>query len=198
MMVRTIEQAKGLRKRRFLDEIVVSSDNARILAVAEGAGVDVLRRPRRYATDRASTLSVVRHFLQVRQARGQRTGTVVLLQVTSPLRTDRDIEDCLEEFARGRASSVVTVSDALPKPEWMFRARKGQRGWLGKAIARGPGSPAVALNGAVYVASARHLKTHGFVASATRFVRMPRERSVDVDEPHDLEMARALWKRGSR
>ena len=49
---------------------------------------------------------------------------------------------------------------------------------------------AMALNGAVYVASARHLARRGFVVAGTRFVKMPRARSVDVDEFCDLELAR--------
>ena len=181
-----VAQALRLRRRGLVDRVLVSTEDAGIAGVAVRAGAEAALRPRRLATDSASTLSVVRHL--------RLEGTVLLLQVTSPLRADADVETCLAEFSRGRAPSVVTVAEAHPKPEWMYRIGKGGR--LGKAVVRGAGSPALALNGAVYVASARHLMKRGFVVPGTRFVRMPRLRSVDVDEPCDLEMVRRL--RGAR
>ena len=183
LVVHAIAQALRLKRRGILDRVVVSTEDREIAAVSRRAGAEVIARPRPLATDRASTLSVIRHL--------RLEGTVVLLQATSPLRADADIEACLSAFARGRAPSVVTVADAHPKPEWMYRPR-GRR--LGKAVVRGTGS-AVALNGAVYVASARHLRTKGFVVPGTRFILMPRERSVDIDEPADLAMAEALMRR---
>ncbi len=177
-----VAQALRLKRRGLLDRVLVSTEDAGIAAVARRAGADIAERPRRLATDCASTLSVIRHL--------RLEGTVVLLQVTSPLRRDSDVEACLAAFIRTRAPSVVTVTPAHPKPEWMYRIGKGGR--LGKPVAKGAGSVAVALNGAVYVASARHLARRGFVAPGSRFVLMPRECSVDIDEPMDLAQARML------
>ena len=180
-----VRQARRLKRAGWIDRILVSTEDPGIRAEALRAGAEVLARPRRLATDSASTLAVARHALAAVPAR-----TLVLLQVTSPLRQDADVAACLRRYARGGASSVVTVAAARPLPEWMFRL-KGDR--LGAPASRGRG-PAVALNGAVYVCDAKRLVKSGFVGRGTAFVRMPRLRSVDVDEPEDLELARRLWK----
>ena len=52
------------------------------------------------------------------------------------------------------------------------------------------------LNGAVFVASGAFLRRHGdFVGPGTRGYVMPPERSVDIDEPSDLEFARRQLER---
>ncbi len=188
LLERTVAQALRLARRGWVDHVLVSTEDAAIRRAAIRAGGVVLSRPRRLATDGASTLAVLRHALR---ALGLPPGaTVVLLQVTSPMRTDADVVACLRRHARGGVDTVVTATPAHPPPQWMFRDA-GDR--LGRPAARGR-QAFLRLNGAVYVASAGYLLRKGFTEGRCAVVRMPADRSIDIDTPDDLQIARMLSK----
>ena len=96
----TIEKAK---KSNLLDKIVVSTDDAEIAQVAESYGAEILHRPPELANDTASTQDVMVHALQSYPA-----DILVLLQPTSPCRSDGLIDACIEEFIAGGYDSLAT------------------------------------------------------------------------------------------
>lgn len=175
-----------------VDEVVVSSDAEAILAEGRRAGATALERPAELATDDAPSDAVVRHVLAQRPA----AEVLVLLQPTSPLRTAEDVRACLD--ALGDAPSAVTVAPLDHPAEWLFGLGDGARlepvlGWDRRVARRQDARPTYALNGAVYVARAEHLRGGGrLVEPGTVAVPMPRERSVDVDDHIGLALARLL------
>lgn len=93
---------KGL-KSRLIDKLVVSTDSEEIARIAREAGAEVLMRPAELATDTASTQDVMTHALQYYPA-----DILVLLQPTSPYRTDGLIDECIEEFLQEDLDSLAT------------------------------------------------------------------------------------------
>lgn len=93
---------KGLKSRR-IDKLVVSTDSEEIAQIARKAGAEVLIRPAELATDTASTQDVMVHALQHYPA-----DTLVLLQPTSPYRSEGLIDDCIEEFFQDDLDSLAT------------------------------------------------------------------------------------------
>ena len=181
------------RASRTIDRVVVSTDDARLALLSSGCGAEVpFLRPRALARDDTPTMPVVMHAIDTLAW----TDVVVLLQPTSPLRTAEDIDACVESFAAtGRA--VVSVMPADPPPQHMLvRTAEGVAPLLHRLPAGGRRQdlpPVFALNGAVYVADAAMLREHGtFVTASTQLHEMPRERSVDIDDPFDLVVAEAL------
>ncbi len=89
----TIDKAK---KSRHLDEIVVTTDGEEIAAVSRrhGAAAPFLR-PAELSTATAPTLVAVEHALGSYRQRGQEFEYTVLLEPTSPLREDDDIDRML-------------------------------------------------------------------------------------------------------
>lgn len=100
LIVWTIEKAK---KARILDRIVVSTDSENIAAVAKKAGAEVLMRPSELATDSASTQDVMAHALSCIPA-----DILVLLQPTSPYRSEGLIDACIHEFLQNDYDSLAT------------------------------------------------------------------------------------------
>lgn len=96
----TIEKAK---KSNLLDKIVVSTDDEAIAQVAASYGAEILHRPSELANDTTSTQDVMMHALQSYPA-----DILVLLQPTSPCRSEGLIDSCIEEFIAGGYDSLAT------------------------------------------------------------------------------------------
>lgn len=96
----TIEKA---RASKLLDRVVVSTEDEEIAQVARVYGAEVLKRPAELANDIASTQEVMVHALQYCSA-----DILVLLQPTSPCRSDGLIDACIEEFLSEGYDSLAT------------------------------------------------------------------------------------------
>jgi CMP-N,N'-diacetyllegionaminic acid synthase len=114
LIVWTIE--KALRSRH-LDRVVVTTDSEEIAAIAREAGAEVpFTRPAELATDTANSYDVIRHAL------AYLTPTIfdytVLLEPTSPLREDGDIDRAVGALdqASDRFDSIVTLGEVHEHP----------------------------------------------------------------------------------
>ena len=96
----TIERAL---QSRLLDKVIVSTDSEAIAEVAKKNGAQVMMRPARLATDTASTQDVMAHALQQEPA-----DILVLLQPTSPCRTEGLIDECIRDFIQNDYDSLAT------------------------------------------------------------------------------------------
>ena len=183
----SVEAARG---SRYVDRIVLSSDDEAIVAAAVACGCDApFLRPAELATDTAATVDVVLHALD--QLPGY--DLVVLLQPTSPLRTAADIDAAFERLVRNQAPCCVSVSPVEQSPYWMYRL--AEHDFLEPLLPAPPGvtrrqelPPVYALNGAVYIADVAWLRnTRSFVATGTVAYVMPLARAIDIDNAADFD-----------
>lgn len=182
------------RASRYIDRLILSSDDAAIMDVARSAGCEVpFRRDAALASDDASAIDVVADAL----TRVPGYDIVVLLQPTSPLRIAADIDGAIELLVSSGAGACVTVREAEEHPYWMFRL--GDDGRLfrfaepagGMPLRRQDLPPAWSLNGAVYVAGCEwFLKNRTFLSPATVGYSMPADRSLDIDTFEDIQKLR--------
>ncbi|HYC67376.1 acylneuraminate cytidylyltransferase family protein [Brevundimonas sp.] len=190
----TIEAA---RRSRCIDRLILSSDDAEIMAAAGGLGCEApFQRSPELSGDHASSIDVALDALD--RAPGYQV--VVLLQPTSPLRTADDIDGALHRMEQLQAPSCVSVCEA-PNHPWLTFAQDGQ-GRLdpfaspprGASLRRQDLPPAWVLNGAVYAADAAWLRREqAFLRPGeTAAWEMPVERSVDIDTLADFRAAERL------
>lgn len=190
------------RASRGLDRIVVSTDSPEVARAARGLGAEVpFLRPAALAADDTPGIAPILHALRWLEAReGWIPHRVVCLQPTSPLRVAADVEAALALAEREEADSVVSVSPARPHPFWARRILPD-----GRLEAFLPGAPipatrqalpeAWSLNGAVSVGRRDFVIEHESLHGGRCFaLRMPPERSLDVDTPFDLELADHLLR----
>jgi CMP-N-acetylneuraminic acid synthetase len=203
LLAHTIEQAAS---SSVLDRCLVSTDNEEIAAVAREHGGDVpFLRPDHLATDTASSADVLTHALEWVNEQGHEPTFVALLQVTTPFRTSTDIDEAIEKLQQSpEAKSVVAVTEYRAPPEWAFET--DDSGYLQSRFPEfdmwddGPSrSQETATlyhpNGAVFAARVEpFLENAEFYKHPTVPYDMPVERSLDIDEPYDLELARALYE----
>jgi CMP-N,N'-diacetyllegionaminic acid synthase len=79
-------------KSKYIDKVVVSSDDENILKIAKDK-CDIIKRPKELATDTASSIDVIKHVLDNLE---KKYDYIVLLQPTSPLRNEKHIDEAIE------------------------------------------------------------------------------------------------------
>lgn len=190
----TIETAQ---QSKLIDRLVLSSEDDSIIRVAKQAGCEVpFIRPKALAQDSTPGIDPVLHALKELP----HYDYVVLLQVTSPLRSTADIDNAIMLCEQQQASACVSVSEAACHPDWTFSVDEQHKlsSYTKKELAthRQQLAKAYSLNGAVYVAKTEQLKKNKtFLNDETIAYPMPRTRSVDIDDEIDFQLAQLLFKR---
>ena len=187
LLARAIETSQ---RSTFIDKIVVSSEDQEIIAAAKLAGADVpFIRPQELATDETPGIAPILHALKELPSYDY----VIVLQVTSPLRTTNDIDNGLNFCLRKKAPACVSVSEADKNPYWMFRIN--QQNELQHLLAeqiparRQDSAPIYVLNGALYIANTNWLMHNkSFISTETVAYVMPTERSLDIDTEFDFKL----------
>ncbi len=99
------------RAARLVTDVVVSTDDPGIAAVARGAGAVVVQRPPAIAGDTASSEAAVLHAMDAYEAMYEcRVGTVLLVQCTSPFLTAADVDGVAAAVVEQGADTALTVA----------------------------------------------------------------------------------------
>ncbi|MCC6642345.1 MAG: acylneuraminate cytidylyltransferase family protein [Deltaproteobacteria bacterium] len=190
MIVHTIEQA---RESGCFERVVVSTEDEEIGAIARQAGAELHARPERLAGDTATVVEVCLEVLRCEEERGRSYEVFACLYATAPLRSAGDIAavvalvDDTHPFALAattyalaphQALRVTTDGTLLPMWTDLVNLRASELG------------PLVVDNGSTYAARVGEFRTaRSFYGPGLRGHVMPRQRSVDIDEPADYELA---------
>lgn len=93
-----------------LDRVIVSSDDAEIMDVANEYGeLAPFVRPASLATDSAPSLPVVQHAIEYVEERWGAVEAVMMLQPTTPMRTSAHIDEGLNMLSDTGCDAVVSV-----------------------------------------------------------------------------------------
>lgn len=185
-------------------DVVVSTDNDEIAAVAEEYGAAVpFRRPDELADDEAAKMPAIKHAVrEIEAERVEPYEYVVDIDATAPLRRPSDIEDCFETVENDpQATNAYTVCEADKNPYFnMVELNEDGYAHLSKqreeAVVRRQDTPTVyAMNAAVYVFERDFLmETDSVHGEHTRVSEMPPERSPDIDTELDLRFVEFLFE----
>jgi len=107
MVMYAVEEAK---KSKFIDKIVVSTDDPAVVNVVKSHNVEINDRPLHLAADESSIYDAIFNVLEFYEPHDY----TVLLQATSPMRTVEDIDGCILTCFHSKAPSCITVDDRGP------------------------------------------------------------------------------------
>ena len=189
------------KKSKYVDRVIVSTDDQAIVKVAKKYGAEVpFIRPAELASDTAGTLPVLQHAVaHIERQDKFKPDLVVLIQPTNPLVKSEDIDGTIEKMIATKTNSCFTVSEISQRPEWMYRlAGKKPKLFLTNANLniRSQDLPKLGIiNGAIYVTKYNTLMKNNKIRDKnTSIYLMPKERSVDIDDMFDFELAKFLIK----
>lgn len=186
----TLEAA---RNSKYIDKIVVSSDDAEILQIADDLRVGIIKRPNELAGDTATTFSVIEHVLQ------QNIGKfdfIVLLQPTSPLRNAHHIDEAIELLAQKNADAIISVCETEHSPLWTNTLPEdGSMNFFLSSEIKNKRSQDLPryfrLNGAIYICSVDKLNECQtlLIDKNSYAYKMALSDSVDIDTQLDFTIA---------
>ncbi|WP_019888943.1 N-acylneuraminate cytidylyltransferase [Streptomyces purpureus] len=186
---------RACRAARLVTDVVVTTDDPAVAAAARAAGAEAVHRPARLATDTSTSESAVLHAMDAFEALHERPADVVLLvQCTSPFLTREDVDGVAAEVAEHGADTAVTVA---PFHGFVWRRPEGGAHGVNHDKAHRPrrqDRPQDFLEtGAAYAMDAKGFRSHEHrFFGRTALVATDPARVLEIDDPHDLERARAL------
>lgn len=191
----SIEQALAVGR---IKRVIVSTDSEEIAAVARDYGAEIpFMRPAELSRDDSPEWLAWRHALNhLKETEGRYPDVFVSVPATAPLRKVDDIERCLDEYDKGDADIVITVTDAHRSPYFnMVKANPdGSVGLVIPAssiVTRRQDAPVVYDMATVcYVANPEFVMSHGATFEGrVKAVQVPPERSIDIDTLLDFRIA---------
>lgn len=196
----TIEKAK---KSDYLDTILVTTDSQEIADIAKRFGAYVpFIRPAKYATDKASTYDVIRHALSyLKDVERKQFDLVVLLEPTSPLREDDDIDRMLEQLVARitEFDSIVSIGEVTEHPSIMKRL-VGDRiepfcPELAQTTRRQDNAPAYFPFGVAYIAKTDVLlEENTFYTRRCTYFTIKRYQNYEIDDIYNFLCAESVMK----
>ncbi len=184
----------GLRSR-YIDKLVVSSEDEEILNIAAEHKVEALIRPDELADDKTSSFDTIKHTLD----NSKEYDYIVLLQATSPLRNQMHIDKAIELLEEKNADAIISVRETDHNPLWSntIDDSLSMKGFLKDHVSNKRSQDLekyYQLNGAIYICKvSKLLKEKGFFLKDNIYAfKMDRKSSIDIDEKIDFKIAEAL------
>ena len=191
----------GLRSQ-YIDLVIVSTDSNKIAGISAEYGASVpFIRPAELATDETPTIDVVIHALEyLNNQRKQRFDYTVLLEPTSPLRDEADIDRAIKQLVDNvGASSLVGISRTEAQNPAFLVVLSENNFLIGldqseiKPVRRQEISDVYFLEGSIYVSDTKTLiARRTFCHQETLGCIFPKWKSLEVDDIDDLIMVEAL------
>jgi len=194
---------EAARMSRYVDRVVISTDDAHYAELARQAGADApFLRPAELASDTAPSIGFILHAIDTLEAQGERYDYLLLLEPTSPLTDASDIDQALEALEAGRehADAIIGVS-ALVSTHPAFAVRIAGPGTIqpyaapsfGQMPRRQDIEPLYSLDGSLYASTVEALRRErGFCHARTLPYVTPRHKSLEVDDLLDFICIEAI------
>lgn len=184
----------------LVNRCIVSTEDKEIKRISLEAGAEVIDRPYEFATDSASSEDVVQHVLEELKMTGKLPNFFVLLQPTSPMRTERHITECINMSLNRNSSCTISVTETEHHPYKSFYSEEGKivpifdKEFLSKP--RQQLKRVLRQNGAIYFLDCyKFLHNKSFYIEPVLPYIMNQVESIDIDSELDFMFCEFLMTR---
>ncbi len=182
------------RLSKAIARVVVSTEDKEIANVAVKYGADVLARPECLAGNEVRTWPVLRHALDKLSEQGYDPDVLVCMQCTSPFTAAEDLDGLVDTMLSTDSQSAMTV---VPDHgyQWAIDASGQPKLILPEGYTRGrrqDNPPRYRETGAAYAMIVpAPVETRPLFSGKLVLYVQPEERSLEIDDPLDLQKAEA-------
>jgi len=171
----------------YIDQTIVSTEDEEIAKVSQEYGARVIVRPKELAEDTTPTEPVLIHVIKELDKESIKPDYLVLLQPTSPIRREYDIDRAIEKLINGNGDSLLSVRENSSflwskegKPlnyDYKVRPRRQDKEWE------------LIENGSIYITKRNILlKEKNRLGGKIMTYIMPEWSSFEIDTPFDFEL----------
>jgi CMP-N,N'-diacetyllegionaminic acid synthase len=184
-----------------ITNVLVTTDNDNISAVALEFGAEVFRHPPELSDNEQPTFPVIQYVVKDLIAGGKTFELVTTMRATTPLKTAKDISNAINLLLNSDADSVVSiVADPTGHPIRLKTIDPDLR--LGNMFTGEEDAPIVRQklplvyrrNGAIYVTKTPVILGGSMFGRDSRGYEMPKDRSININDEVDFICAEALLK----
>jgi CMP-N,N'-diacetyllegionaminic acid synthase len=186
-------------KSKYIDKIIVSSESKLILNFSKKLGVDTVKRPKKLAKNNSTIFEVIKNVLKYVEP--NKYEYIVLLQPTSPLRNEKNIDEAIKLLDKKKVNAVISVCKCSHSPLWSNLLPKNDSmvNFLKKDALNKQSQELkeyYRLNGAIYICKLENLlkEKSFFLKKKIVAYKMPEYQSVDIDTKLDFIIAKTLLK----
>mgnify|MGYP001199079686 FL=1 len=198
LISRCISQALKIKK---ITNVVVSSDAKKFRKISNKK-IFYINRPKKLSSDRSGKIDVIRHALKKSELHFKKKfDTVIDLDVSSPLRKNKDVEKSISLFKKKNPNNLITICKARKNPYFnMIQFKNNKYDYvkkIKKKILRRQDAPKVyEMNASIYIWNKKYLiKSSQLFSKNTVCYEMPYNRSIDIDSKDDLEIVKIFIKK---
>lgn len=192
-----------LKKHQNLSaDIVFNTDSEELIQIANTNGlrdVNTIRREEKLGGDSVAKIEVILDCLnQMEIIKQKRYNMVVDLDITSPLRTVRDIENLVNKKLETDCDVVFSVTDSRRNP-YFNMVKKNEKGY-GKVIesnfvTRQEAPEIFDMNASMYAYNSEYLKSgRGVLDGYSEIIKMYDTGILDLDHENDFELMEVIAK----
>ncbi len=172
-----------------VNEVWVSTEDKKIKEIALKYGAKVIDRPKQFATDKASTESVIGHFL----TEIKNVDIIVLIQPTSPMILPNDLDKGIHKFIKRKYTTLFSASKSNDMLLWDNKLKPINYNPMNRGTRQSRKKFTLHENGAFFIFSKKFfLKKKCRLGGRIGFSEMPYWRSFQIDDKEDLSNIKKL------
>ncbi len=187
---------KAAQNTKLIDNVIVSTDSKKIKEIVEKYNVDQISlRPKKYSTDNATTLSVLKYEVKKLEKHNYFPDIIVTLQPTSPLRNSKHIDTALKIFLKDKNADSLVSCVEVPhnfNPESLMELNKKylkDTKFSKKKFRRQEKKKYYARNGAsIYITKRSKIDKYVYGGNTLAY-EMDFIHSIDIDTENDIKIA---------
>tara|TARA_A100001234_G_C12480698_1_gene323372 strand:- start:11 stop:721 length:711 start_codon:yes stop_codon:yes gene_type:complete len=188
---------------KLITDIIVSTDSNKIIELSKKFGIEApFKRPANLSTSKASSLDVIDHALNwFEKNKKTKVDYIVLLQPTSPLRSNDHIDQSIKKILKEKYShSLISCYDASHvHPSIMYSQKNDKLIKYEKEKSnkrRQDFKKLFIRNGAIYVVKRDYFKQEKqIICNNPILYKMKRDESINIDESIDFDIAELILKK---
>ncbi len=190
-------------RSKLLTKVIVSTDDVNISNHAKNLKLEVpFLRPVELAQDNSPTIDTLIHALRWYSNQNIFFDAVCVLQVTSPFRTVKFLDNAIEKFINSGCDALVSVQKVPHEynPHWTFEVNSEGNLTIAtgdtKIIPRRQELPlAYHRDGSIYITKSNViLEQNSLYGNSIAYIESDPEFYVNIDTPEDWEKAELLAK----
>jgi len=193
---KTIEQSIN---SEYIDKTIVSTDNQEIKQQALKYNLEVIDRPKDISGDEATTESAMMHVLEtLKNDEDYIPDIVILLQVTSPLRKNDDIDNSIKKFIEEKSDSLISGSHF---EDFLFWEKKNND-WEAvnydpeNRMRRQDRNPQFVENGSIYIFKPKILyKLNNRIGGKMTLYEMEFWQTWEIDTKEEIDLLEFYYKK---